>query len=345
MDLLRLDRALGPLLSVLGLVVVAVVLALVVLFGGIYMVVFHMPGQSYHGTPPPLAGEEEALRDRLREHVRVLSHQIGERHYWEPDNQLNAAVYIEQTFRNAGYEPVRHAVQTHDRVFDNIEVTLRGDRRQDESLVIGAHYDTVRGSPGADDNASGVAVLLELARLLHDAKPDRTIRLVAFANEEAPFFGTPAMGSLNYARQARAHSENIVGMISLEMLGYYTGERDSQHYPPLLGYLYPDTGNFVAFVGNTASRQLVRDAIEAFREHAMVPSEGLAAPELLEAIRRSDHWAFWEMGYPAMMLTDTANFRNPNYHVPSDTYQTLDYEVMARVTAALAQAVEDMARQ
>ncbi|ADE17030.1 peptidase M28 (plasmid) [Nitrosococcus halophilus Nc 4] len=328
-----------------GLVVVAVILALAGLLGGIYRVVFHMPGQSYRGLPPPLASEEKALRDRLRKHVRVLSHQIGERHYGEPHNKLNAAVYIEQTFRNTGYEPVRHAVQTRERLFDNIEVTLRGDRLQDESLVIGAHYDTVRGSPGADDNASGVAVLLELARLLHDTKPERTLRLVAFANEEAPFFGTQAMGSLNYARQARADGENIVGMISLEMLGYYTGERDSQHYPSLLGYLYPDTGNFVAFVGNTASRQLVRDAIEAFREHATVPSEGLAAPERLEAIRRSDHWAFWEMGYPALMLTDTANFRNPHYHGPSDTYPTLDYETMMRLTAALAQAVADMARQ
>ncbi|QBQ56581.1 M20/M25/M40 family metallo-hydrolase [Nitrosococcus wardiae] len=328
-----------------GFVVVAVILVLVVLLGGTYRVLFHMPGQSYRGMPPPLASEEKALRDRLQEHVRVLSHQIGERHYWEPNHKLNAAVYIEQTFRNTGYEPVRHAVQTHERLFDNIEVTLRGDRLQDESLVIGAHYDTVRGSPGADDNASGIAVLLELARLLHDAKPDRTLRLVAFANEEAPFFGTQAMGSLNYARQTRADGENIVGMISLEMLGYYTRERDSQHYPPLLGYLYPDTGNFVAFVGNMASRQLVRDVIEAFREHATVPSEGLAAPELLEAIRRSDHWAFWERGYPAIMLTDTANFRNPYYHGPSDTYPTLDYESMARLTAALAQAVADMARQ
>ncbi|MFC3283738.1 M20/M25/M40 family metallo-hydrolase [Litchfieldella rifensis] len=306
---------------------------------------FHMPGESYRGTPPPLGAAQTALRDRLRAHVRELAQRIGERHYWRPGNLRDAATYIEQTFRNAGHAPVKHAVSIQSEVFESIEVRLPGTSPDNESLVIGAHYDTIRGTPGADDNASGVAVLLELSRLLRVANFNRTIRLVAFANEEAPFFGSEAMGSLSYARQARANGDNIVGMISLEMLGYYTDAPDSQRHPPLLGYFYPHTGNFVAFVGNTASRQLVRQAIGTFREYAALPSEGLAAPELIGDIRRSDHWAFWRMGYPAMMLTDTANFRNPNYHGPHDTYETLDYDTMARLTAALARTVEDMARQ
>ncbi|GGX80760.1 hypothetical protein GCM10007160_04950 [Litchfieldella qijiaojingensis] len=256
-----------------------------------------------------------------------------------------AAAYIERTFRDAGYEPVRHGIPTRNMTFDNIEVTIRGSYLSEGSLVIGAHYDTVQGTPGADDNASGVAVLLELARLLNEMEPRRSIHLVAFANEEMPFFGSAAMGSLNYARQLRADGEDVLGMISLEMLGYYTDEPDSQSYPPVLGYFYPETGNFVAFVGNLRSRQLVHRVIGTFREHAELPTEGLAAPELIGDIQRSDHWAFWRMGYPAMMLTDTANFRNSRYHGPSDTYETLDYDNMARLTAALARTVEELIRE
>lgn len=328
-------------LVVSGLVLFLVLAAL----GGSYRVMFYMPGESYRGATPPLDAAQTALRDRLRAHVRELAQRIGERNYWRPGNMHDAATYIEQTFRDAGHAPLKHAVSVRSEVFESIEVRLPGESLQDESLVIGAHYDTILGTPGADDNASGVAVLLELSRLLQEASLDRTVRLVAFANEEAPFFGSEAMGSLNYARQARANGDNIVGMISLEMLGYYTDAPGSQRHPPLLGYFYPHTGNFVAFVGNTASRQLVRQAIGIFREHAELPSEGLAAPELIGDIRRSDHWAFWRMGYPAMMLTDTANFRNPNYHGPDDTDETLDYDTMARLTTALARTVEDMARQ
>ncbi|PMR75182.1 M28 family peptidase [Billgrantia endophytica] len=313
--------------------------------GAGYWLVLHMPGSSHEGTPPPLDEEGQVLRDRLHGHVRVLAEEIGERHYWMADRMHAAADAIEAAFREAGHEPLRHPVPTGSQVFDNIEVRLPGNGLEEEILVVGAHYDTVRGSPGADDNASGVAVLIELARLLRDAELDRSLRLVAFANEEIPFFGSDAMGSLRYARQARAEDANIVGMMSLEMLGYYSDAPGSQYHPPLLGHFYPDRGDFVAFIGNMRSRQLVRQAIGAFREHAHVPSEGLAAPELIRDIRRSDHWAFWEMGYPAVMLTDTANFRNPYYHGPNDTPERLDYETMARLTEALAKALETMARR
>jgi hypothetical protein len=313
--------------------------------GGAYWMMLQMPGESYRGTPPPLDAEGQALRDRLQEHVRMLADEIGERNYWQPERLHAAAEYLEQTFRGAGYEPIRHPVPTRDQEFHNIEVRQPHDGVSNEIFVIGAHYDTVRGTPGADDNASGVAVLLELARLLRDTELGRSLRLVAFVNEEAPFFGTAAMGSLHYARQARERGDNIVGMISLEMLGYFSDEPDSQSYPPLLGHFYPERGNFIAFVGHLRSRQLVRQAIQAFREHADVPSEGLAAPELIPDILRSDHWAFQRMGYPAIMLTDTANFRNQAYHGPHDTADRLDYETMARLTNALAKAVETMSRR
>ncbi|MDI5985507.1 M20/M25/M40 family metallo-hydrolase [Halomonas sp. M4R5S39] len=329
---------------VVGLVAGLLLLVLMALGGG-YWMMFQMPGVSYQGTPPPLDDEGQALRERLREHVRVLADEIGERHYWRPERLHAAADAIDRAFREAGHEPLRHAVPIRARVFHNIEVRLPGSSVTDEYLVIGAHYDTVRGTPGADDNASGVAVLLELARLLREAELDRSLHLVAFVNEEAPFFGSDAMGSLAYARAARARGDDIVGMISLEMLGYYIDAPGSQRHPPLLGHFYPDRGDFVAFVGNLGSRGLVRDAVGAFREHAEMPSEGLAAPELIGDIRRSDHWAFWEMGYPAIMLTDTANFRNSDYHGPRDTHDRLDYETMARLTTALARAVETLARR
>ncbi|WP_051496767.1 M28 family peptidase [Halomonas sp. BC04] len=332
--LLRMSMLLGLLL-----------LLLLLSSGGGYWMILHMPGSSFRGEPPALDEETQALRDRLHGHVLQLAGEIGERHYWRPDALHASADYIEHVFQEAGHEPLRHAVPAGNRTFHNVEVRIPGGRQASEVLVVGAHYDTVRGSPGADDNASGVAVLLELARLLQDVPLDRSLHLVAFANEEMPFFGTDAMGSLRYARQAREEGMDITGMIALEMLGYYTDTPGSQYHPPLLGHFYPARGDFVAFIGNLDSRSLVRKAIGAFRKSAHVPSEGLAAPELIRDIRRSDHWAFWEMGYPAMMVTDTANFRNPHYHGPTDTPDRLDYETMARVTEGLARALEVMARR
>ncbi|WP_010628095.1 MULTISPECIES: M28 family peptidase [Halomonadaceae] len=336
-----MKRTRSPLAAVLG----GLGLVCVLVLGGGYWLMLHMPGTSFRGEPPPLSAEGERLSERLHQHVRILADEIGERHYWRPEALQAAADYIERAFQEAGHRPRRLEVPTGSRVFHNIEVELPGARRADEVLVVGAHYDTVRGSPGADDNASGVAVLLELARQLQGAELDRSLRLVAFVNEEAPFFGSDAMGSLHYARQAKAEGWTIVGMISLEMLGYYSDEPGSQFYPFPLDLFYPDRGNFLAFVTKLESRRLLHNAIGAFRRHATVPSEGLVAPPQMGDIHRSDHWAFWEMGFPAMMLTDTANFRNPHYHRPSDTPERLDYVTMARVTEALAAMLESMAQR
>ncbi|QHC52089.1 M20/M25/M40 family metallo-hydrolase [Billgrantia tianxiuensis] len=321
-----------------------VLFAVVVLAGG-YWLMLYMPAASFRGEPASLSEDGKVLSERLHRHVRTLSETIGERHYWRPEALQAAEDYIEQAFQAAGLRPQRQAVPTGSRVFHNIEVILPGGQLAEEVFVVGAHYDTVRGTPGADDNASGVAVLIELARLLQQAELDRTLHLVAFVNEEMPFFGSAAMGSLQYARQARAEGMHVVGMISLEMLGYFSDEPGSQAYPFPLDRFYPDQGDFVAFVSNLESRRLVHQVIEAFRHHAEVPSEGLVAPPLLGDIRRSDHWAFWEMGFPAMMLTDTANFRNPYYHGPDDTHDRLDYATMARLTKGLAAALESLARR
>ncbi|MGR4068713.1 M28 family peptidase [Billgrantia sp. C5P2] len=319
-------------------------LALMALAGG-YGLVLYMPGTSFRGESAPLGEEGESLRERLRSHVQALSQEIGERHYWRPEALQAAGDYIERSFQAAGHRPRRQAVPTGSRMFHNIEVVLPGGRLAEEVLVVGAHYDTVRGSPGADDNASGVAVLIELAHLLRDAELDRSLHLVAFVNEEIPFFGSEAMGSLRYVQQAGAEGRDIVGMISLEMLGYFSNEPGSQTYPFPLDRFYPDTGDFLAFVSNLESRRLLHRAIGAFRRHAEVPSEGVTAPPQLGDIRRSDHWAFWQKDIPAMMLTDTANFRNPYYHGPSDTHDRLDYTTMTRLTVALAATLEAMTQR
>jgi Iap family predicted aminopeptidase len=211
-------------------------------------------------------------------------------------------------------------------------------------MVIGAHYDSPTDSPGANDNASGVAALLELARQFKTARPVRTVRFVAFVNEEPPFFQTDLMGSRVYAANARKRGEKIVAMLALETIGYYSDQAGSQHYPPPFNLFYPDTGNFIAFVGNIASRSLVHSSIKIFRESTRFPSEGLAAPGFIPGIGWSDQWAFWQEGYPGIMITDTAPFRYPQYHQREDTPDKLEYEQMARVVAGIGRVVEELTK-
>jgi len=209
--------------------------------------------------------------------------------------------------------------------------------------VIGAHYDTTQRSPGADDNASGCAAILALARTFKDNPQPRTIRFVLFPNEELPTGGTSEMGSWIYAKKARASGDNITAMLSLEMLGYFTDAPNTQKYPSPLSAFYPTTGNFIAFVANYDNRALVKQSVRAFRAGAQFPSEGAALPNFIRDVGRSDHWGFWKEGYRALMVTDTANFRNPNYHGPNDTPDTLDYDSMARVVEGLRAVLLDLA--
>ena len=211
--------------------------------------------------------------------------------------------------------------------------------------MVGAHYDTAWGTPGADDNGSGVAGLLELAGLLDVHEFKRTVRLVAFVNEEPPHFHNESMGSLRYARRCEERKENIVAMIALEMLGFYVDETGVQGYPPPLQHAYPETGDFIGFVGDFGSGGLVRKAIGHYRESTDFPSEGLVGPAWINGVDFSDHWSFWQAGYPAIMVTDTAFFRNEHYHKPTDTPDRLDYDRMARVIAGLARVVAALANE
>ena len=218
----------------------------------------------------------------------------------------------------------------------NIEVILPGSSIPDESIVLGAHYDTVGGSPGANDNGSGVAGLLELARRFAGRPRRRTLRFVAFVNEEPPFFQTAQMGSMVYASAARERGDRIAGMVSLETMGYFSSERGSQQYPAEeMRGLYPDVGDFVGFVADEGSRELLESAARAFAARTSLPLQPAALPDALPGTGWSDHWSFWQAGYPAMMVTDTAPWRYPWYHTPHDTPDRIDFDKLGEVVNGL----------
>ena len=301
---------------------------------------------SAENSPAPAtdpAPELVALANRLECHVTELAGRIGERNVFRPQALHAAADYIRGQWAAQGYRVVPQSYEALGVSSENLEITLQGTSRPDEILLLGAHYDTVQGSPGANDNASGVAALLELSRMLRDAKPSRSIRFVAFANEEHPFFYGGGMGSGVYSKAARARNDNIRLMISLEMLGYYSDAPGSQRYPPLLRLFYPDRANFIAFVSNLASRHRLHELVKAFRAHSDFPAESLATFTFVPGVSWSDHLPFWRENYHALMVTDTAFNRYAHYHRASDTPEKLRYPEMARVVSGLRGAIGDLA--
>ncbi len=325
-----------------GLVRLAILLFLLALFSfwGLSCMI-RMPGQSYSGPLPPLAPEEAAMAASIRRDVEELAGRIGIRTAW--DSLGTAADYVESRFKEAGHAVSRQVFEAEGKPCANLEVEIRGTSAPGEIVVVGAHYDSVFGCPGANDNASGVGGLLALAAALAKSRPERTLRFVAFANEEPPFFQSFQMGSRVYARRCRERDENVTAMISLETIGYFSDAPGSQKYPPPFGFFYPSTGNFIAFVGNFSSRKLVRRVVGSFRSHAKFPSEGGALPSFIPGIGWSDHWSFWQEGYPALMVTDTAPFRYPHYHFPQDTPDKVDFERCARVVAGLEKVIRELA--
>lgn len=302
-----------------------------------------MPGRSHRGSLPPLTAPEETIRTALRRHVETLAAAIGERHIWNDGSLAAAADYVERALAAAGLPVTRQRFAVRGVEVANVVGEIGAARPDREVVVVGAHYDSVIGTVGANDNASGVAALLELARLLADRPLARQVRLVAFANEEPPFFLSSDMGSRQYARRCREGRDRVVAMLALETMGCYSDRRFSQSYPFPFGLFYPRTGNFIAFVGNLRSRALVRRCVGAFRRHAAFPSEGTAAPGYLPGVFWSDHWAFWREGYRALMVTDTALFRYGYYHLAGDTPEKIDYARLARVVTGLAGVIEELA--
>jgi Zn-dependent M28 family amino/carboxypeptidase len=302
-----------------------------------------MPGASFDGQQPPLTPRQVELRDRLRTHVTELASNIGERNWPSYANLERARSYISKAAEEAGYHVRELAFEHRGETFHNVELTLGEIPAGTASIVIGAHYDSVQGSPGANDNASGVAAVLELARMLRDRRLPLPIRFVAFANEEPPYFNSgEGMGSIEYVRGFENPARDVRFMISVETIGYYSEEPGSQRYPVGIGAFYPEKGNFVAFIANLSSGDLLSELLERFRLVATLPSEGAALPESIPGVAFSDQRSFWDAGVPALMITDTAVFRDPHYHRGSDTAERLDYENMARLVDALATAIGEM---
>jgi hypothetical protein len=324
-------------------IVLLLVIVLALLLLVVWAVMIRMPGRSHAGPLAPLTEEGRALRDRLAGHVQVLAGKIGERNVWRHDALAAASAWLQEEFRAQGYDVDVQSFEVDGRRVDNVAAERRGVERPDEVVVIGAHYDSVIGSPGANDNATGVAAIVELAREFATRAPARTVRFVGFVNEEPPFFRTADMGSLRYARRARDRGERIVAMLSIETIGAYADEPGSQRYPlPWFGAFYPTRANFITFVGDVGSRALVRRAIAVFRAHAPFPSEGGAVPGWVPGVGWSDHWAFWQHGYPAIMVTDTALFRYDPYHTVADTPDQVDYDRMTRVVKGLVHVTADL---
>lgn len=318
-------------------------IVVLIVIGCLLVYFLKMPGNSYRGNLPELSGIERQLSSELETHVRKLSGEIGERNWRMPTKLAKAAEYIEQQFKACGYKVRLQEYQFKEGRYRNVIVELPGVSKPEEIIVVGAHYDSVIDCPGANDNGTGVASLLSLARMFRGERPAQTIRFVAFPNEESPFFATEGMGSLQYARSCRINNERIKAMLSLETMGCFRDERYSQSYPSILRWIYPDTGNFIAFVGNLANRDLVWRCVDLFRKNAKFPCEGGSAPTILPGIDWSDHYSFSAVDYPALMVTDTAPYRYPQYHTAHDTAEQVDFSRLARVTQGLSAVIRGLA--
>ncbi len=309
-----------------------------------------MPGKNV-SKAGPLSPDEVTLREELRADVEKLAGEIGERNMWHYA-QLNAAAdFIEESFSHAGLHPRRDSYDMRGQACHNIEAEIPGSLQGATAsqppdlpiMVIGAHYDSVFGSPGANDNGTGVAATLALARRFASAKAKHTLRFVAFVNEEPPYFLSGEMGSLVYARRCKERGDKVSAMISLETIGYFSDAPHSQTYPsPGLGVFYPKIGNFIGFVSNVQSRALLRRVIALFRKHAKIPSEGASLPAFIPGVSWSDQWSFWQHGYPAIMVTDTAPFRYPYYHSSNDMPDKLDYDRFTLVVSGMEKVIQDL---
>ncbi len=284
-----------------------------------------------------LTPKEEALRQDVDQFADV----IGERNIYRYQSLCQAAEYIEHSFLEAGYRPTRQEYEAQHKRFANIEAELKGQEFAQEIIVVGAHYDTARGSPGADDNASGVAALLALCRSFSHQRFSRTLRFVAFANEERPFLRTARMGSRVYARRCRERKERLIAMFSLESIGYCSHEKGNQ-WLSFFGWSYPSVGDFILFVGNRSSQGLLNQSARSFRLHSAIRCATVTLPGFFPGAKSSDHWSFWKENYPAVMVTDTAPLRYPHYHKPTDTPDKLRYQFLNGVVEGMEALLYDM---
>lgn len=286
------------------------------------------------------------LSARLRTHVGAIASK--EHNTATPRELEQAARHIETTLQGYGYSLRRQEYEAGGQKVRNIEVSVANTTpgaKPERIFIVGAHYDSARGAPGANDNGSGTAAVLELARLLKTMQPSRgtEVKFVFFVNEEPPWFMGEEMGSMQHARDLKKNGHKVEGPLILETIGWYSQARNSQKLPPGLEKHYPSTGNFIAFVGTLENSALVRQALAAFKAESSFPAEGLAAPAHVMGVTLSDHSSYNRQGYPALMITDTAFLRYPYYHTAENTPDKLDYASMARVVKGLARTIDSLA--
>ena len=307
-----------------------------------------MPGERFAGLLPELTGSQRALAGMLRGDVEHLAVGIGERNVFKPQGYRAAEAWLAGQLSTLGMNVERQVFDTDGVPCVNLSAELPGRVRPDEVVVYGAHYDSLKDSPAANDNGSGVAAVLALARHLcalpAEQRPSRSVRFVLFANEEPPFFYTDKMGSRVYADACRARNDNIIAMLTPETIGCFSDAPGSQLYPlPFMDRIVGGTGDYIAFIGVGRSAPLVRRCVELFRRNAQFPSVGAALPSIVPGVGASDHWSFWRVGYPALMVTDTAPFRYRYYHTRQDLPDKMDFNRMARVVDGLHKVVESLA--
>ena len=305
---------------------------------------------------------DEKLAAELEKDVKAIADQIGERHLEKYDKLCEAADYIAGEFKSAGLAPqiqeykvpkgklssAWNVTDYWNQTYKNVWAEIKGSEKPDEIIVVGAHYDSVarHNCKGANDNASGVAAVLAAARKFSGGKFKRTIRFVAFANEEPPFFFTNYMGSYVFAKACKDKKEKIIAMLCPETIGYYSDEKDSQSYPPGLSLFYPTTGNFIAFASNFGSRKLISKCKKYFTESIgdKLPCVSAALPVIVPMLMASDHWSFYRCGYNSVMITDTAPFRYPYYHTSEDNYDKINYPKMAIAVSGIFYVLEKLAQ-
>lgn len=253
--------------------------------------------------------------------------------------------WIKQRWESQGYVVKKHTFSIKGKEYSNLEIEIKGRTAPSEIIIISAQYDTLPDSPGANNNGSGMAILFQLSHLLRKHTPDRTLRLLNFVNEEDPFFGTEMMGSFQYAKRSHQLREDIKVMLSMDALGIYKEEPDSQKLPFPFSMFYPNRGNFLAFIGNLRSRKYMVEATRGFKKGSSFPIEAGVVPEWIEAADWSDHRSFWQFRYPGIMVTDTGGFRSPYHTTKGDTMEKLNFEAMTRIVIGMYCVVIELTRK
>jgi hypothetical protein len=313
--------------------------------GALGMFMTSMPGVSHRGALPPLTEDERDVMSRLQAHVDVIGHEIGVRGPHVPLAAAQVENYLSSTLRRSGFDVKTLDVDAKSGMMHTLECQVFGSRFADEIVVVAAHFDSNQRSPGADANASGVAVLLEVARMLQDQPSERTVRFLLFPTGAGTYAGNETSAAAKYARAARQRSDKIVAMLSLDCLGTFNDKPGGQGCPFPVSICYPDTGNFVAFAGDFGSRDAVRKCVELFRGSTKFPCEGGVFPGFTPGFACSDDACFRRENFPALVVTDTGTMRNEKCGTSFDTYDRLDYDKMARVTLGLVRVVNGLMRK